>query len=601
MARDRRRRGSRQPRVDDLFYDNPPTPGEEEAADATEASDGAETGQDAGTVGTGAEPGHPETAPVGSESASGGGYAARGDRDLPGSSDGTYAGGPSSARPRTGAAVRWARAVVVAGAVAGLVYAAGGVGTLDLATALGTAEPAPTAPTQVAGLAVVTDSSVGCPGPGFFGLDDPSVAEPHQGVGVYAGTAPAEALPEGVEATGTGELRLVGTPEGDSRTTTRRGEVVRISAYDARWARVTADGSLAAGLGASQLGYSFEEQRWGLTTAVCGPARDDHWLVAGGAQPGRAERLVLTNPTGNPVTVSAEVLGAAGPVEVVGGSGIVVPPGGRHVLLLDALAPGEKRPVVHLSTTGGPVVAALADRWLEGTLDRGTEVTTPTAAPGTQLLIPAVPAPRPGTADTATVRVAVPGTEAAVVQLRALTADGPVRLEQGVANVEPGSVVDVEVSDLPEGTQGVEVAADTPVVAAAHAERRDEPEGIGEMAWVPAVTPSSDLIGAPLANRGEADLGRTLSMASLEGARVEVVTVRGERVVTSELEVAAASNRTVPVGPGVESVWVRPVEGSVSTAVITTLEHPRGTQIAGLPLPEAPVTRQLRSIAPWLP
>src|SRR5699024_2841275 len=126
-----------------------------------------------------------------------------------------------------------------------------------------------------------------------------------------------------------------------------------------------------------------------------------------------------------------------------GGSGIVVPPSGRQVVLLDAMAPGEAQPVVHVTTTGGPVVAALGDRWLEGTIDRGAEVTTPAAPPATSLVIPAVPAPRPETADGATVRVAAPGQEAAVVQLRALTADGPVRLEQGVNTVEPGAVLDV--------------------------------------------------------------------------------------------------------------------------------------------------------------
>lgn len=568
MSRYRRRPRAGSPRVDDLFYGNPTPPT-----------------QDSTTAG--------ETRVESGDSASDPAEESEQVRPAP----------PSRRRQRVGAAGRWGRALLIAAVGAGLVYAAGAgaVGTVDLASLLNRPEPGTSAATQQSGVAVVSDRSLACPGPGLVGLENPEVEEPPQLVRAYAGSAPGGALPEGLDVAESGEVGLSGTQDGETAVGTDRGHPVSIALAEGRWARAQASGGLAAGFAASQLSYSFAEQQWGLSTAVCGSAAEEAWLLAGGGQPGRTERLILINPTGNPVTVTAEVFGASGPVGAAGGSDIVVPAGGRQVVLVDALAPGEEHPVLHISSSGGPVVASLADRWLEGTLDRGNEHTTPTAAPDTELLIPAVPSPRPKTADSATVRVAVPGTETTVVQLRALTADGPVRLEQGVSTIEAQSVVDLDVSDLPAGTQAIEVSADLPVVAAAQVERRDRAEGIGDLGWIPAVAPSSELVGAPLGDRGATPLVRVLSIASLTGAHVEVITVTDGTVESRELEVPAAANRTVKLTGRTDSAWVRPIEGAVSTAVVSTIGHQSGTQVAGLPLPPTPLTHEIRAITPWRP
>lgn len=627
MARQRkRRRGQTEPgtdpKVDDLFYDQPATAGAEpdQGADSGRGepdqagdSDRGEPDRPGQRPGEQSPDGPPSSGevsePVGDPDdsqepeTSEHGYAARGDRDDAG---GASAARTSRRRDGTRALGRWARTVALTGVAAGLVWVAGsgGVGTLDLASALDR-EPAGTADalgaSQPAGRAVLSERTVGCVGPGLVGLDDPSVTEPDQGVVVHAGSAPAQALPEEVPETGAQDIALAGSPEGGSSRVTARDEVATLPIDGAHWARVTAQGPLAAGLAGSQLGYSFEAEQWGLATAACTPAQDDQWFIAGGDEAGRVERLILANPTGNPVTVRVDMLGAQGPVDMVGGSGIVVAPGSRQVVLLDALAPGETRPVVHVTSVGGPVVAALGDRWLEGTVDRGSEVTTVTAAPAEHLLIPAVPGPRADTADTAAVRVGVPGEEGAVVQLRALTQDGPVRLEQGVVAIEPGAVVDIDVADLPEGTHAIEVSADAAVVAAGQVERRQSADDVGDRAWVPAVEPVGDLAGAPLATSGDGAMQGELSVSSLEGARVAVVIEAGGTVETTEVDIPAAAHRAIDLPAQTEGVWVRPLEGEVSAAVVTTLEHGLGTQIAGMPLPQAPLTREVRAIAPALP
>lgn len=589
----RKRRAAKGPRVDDLFYDNP-TP-EEPVADAD--------GQDADGARPGAgEPGSQEPGPSEQQAPETDvehRYAARADREP---ADGVTA---LPGRQRTGLATtgRWGRAAAVVAVAGMLVYGAGTgvVGELDLARALDLEVPVSGGGATGAGLAIVSDATMACPGPGLVGLDDPTVTEPDQGVVVRAGSAPAEAVGQALVTSGAGRLTLTGTPDGESDSVTTRSDVATVNLDGALWARGVAEGSLAAGLTGSQLGYSFQEQQWGLATAACGEARDDIWLVGGGDEPGRVERIILANPTGNPVTVGVEVLGADGPVDVVGGSGIVVAPGGRQVLLLDALAPGEARPVVHVTTTGGPVHAALGDRWLEGTLDRGTEVTTAAAAPATELVIPAVAAPRRDTADSAFVRVAVPGSETAVVELRGLTPDGPVRLEQGVVTVSGGSVVDVDVSDLPRGTHAIEVAADTPVVAAAHVEWRDEAEGVADLAWSPATIPSTDLQGAHLATSGDGAIKGRLNITSLEGATVEVVMLVDGAVQTREVTVPAASSQTIAFPELTEGAWVRTEEGTAASAVVFRLEHALGTQVAGLSLPTVPLTREVRATQPWRP
>ena len=604
MARYGKRRRPPQPRVDDLFYDNPdaedPT-AEDPTAEDTSAGDvaGAGRGSDGDDDHEGGSSGG--ATPVGGATPD----AAATPADDADTAEDDGAGVVARRSRRRGAAGRWTRALLVAAVAGGLTYGAGSgeVGGIDLATALDRSPTPPVATPQQAGPALITQASLGCVGPGLVGLDDPSVAETEQEVSAYAAAAPAESLEEGVSAgeAQVGTISVVATPEGAREEVAERASVATISVVGANWARVTATGPLAAGLSGSQVSLSLVEQERGLSTAACWHAQDDTWLLAGGGEPGRVERLLLINPTGNPITADVEVLGVDGPVEAAGGRGLVVGAGDRKVVLLDALAPGEERPVLHVTTTGGPVIAAVGDRWLEGTLDRGLELTTPAAAPAASLVIPAVPAPRAESADSVTLRVAVPGTEEAVVQLRALTTEGPVRVANDVTNVGAGSVTDIDLGDLPEGTHAIEVVADTPVVAAAHVERRNEEDGVAELAWIPAVAPSSELVGAPLPYPDRTSLKRELTLASLEGARVEITTVTEGGADTQTMEVPAAGSVSVPVDAEGSSIWVRTLEGSTSGALLTQHEDDLGVLIAGMPLPEAPVTRAVRTVAPWLP
>ena len=236
------------------------------------------------------------------------------------------AGGHPMTRPvlaRSGAALRsvnWAgvaRVVLVGASVAAVVQVAStqSVG-LDLAAAVGDDD------TPVTSTALTTRVSQVCPGAELSGIAGlPDVAVPAT---VTAVTGPAELLPAAAPAGGSlvvsvhdeEVLSIDGRPRSGTETLPQKGPV-----------RVSADAGLAPAVAAAQEWRLDTKELRGLASAPCGPGSTDQWLLAGGAGPGRQERLVLSNPGANPVTAAVAVHGGAGPL----GEPMVqtVPPGGR--------------------------------------------------------------------------------------------------------------------------------------------------------------------------------------------------------------------------------------------------------------------------------
>lgn len=514
----------------------------------------------------------------------------------------TAGASPAGGRRRRGVALRVLVFLLLGGVVAGLVLGAGRLpGGLALSDYLGPAEPEP-AETVVADPRI-TESVLSCPGPEQVGLDDPTVEEQRMVVRAQAVAAPDEALPEDFDAGTDGEITLDPVPDGESIEESDRGTVLAQDLESAVGARVSATGDLAAGAAGAQWHLSRASERRGLTAAPCVPATTESWLLAGGDEPGRVERIVLVNPGANPVTVRVQVFGGEGELPAPGGQGIVVPPGGRHVLLLDALASGEATPAIRVTSTGGPVAAALGDRWLEGTLDRGLELTVPAAAPAQDMVIPAVPMPNDLVAGSAQLRVVVPGENDAIVQVRALTEDGPTRIEHDVTVVDAGTVTDIDISDLPAGTQALQVTSDVPVTAAARVERREREDFPSEMAWVPATEPVEQLAGGPVFHHDTVAVRTQLVLAAIEPAEVEVVTVDAEGEASNEsVAVPEAGNATVRVPEEATSIWVRPVSGTAHAALVAfDVDAAGGTMLAGLPLQDLPLTRDLIDVLPWRP
>lgn len=481
-------------------------------------------------------------------------------------------------------------------------------------------------------------ASLTCVGPEAQGLADPTVEEVPMPVEVGAARAPQDVLAEVADLDRqAGVLRLDPIPaiadESVSPVVTSDPEQpALISITEAQGMQVSAEGTAAAGLVATQWHRGEAEFARGLTVAPCLPAATESWLIAGGGDTGRLERLVLMNPSTDPITVDVTVHGVSGVLPSTGGSGVVVPGEGRVVMLVDAIAAGEASPALHLRSSGGPVVAALGDRWLEGSIDRGLELSVPAAAPDLRQIVPVVSSDAVTDLMMQQLRVVVPGDVEAIVQVRALTPEGPVRVANDVTRIGAGAVADIDISDLPEGASAVEVTSDVSITAASVAQVRtpvadpalEDPETdpadedgepadvdpaelepaeeVSELIWLPAASGISTLSGAVLPQDAEEPLTSSVLLASVDGAQVELTTIEaaGEPS-TQQVEMPAAGSVRVDVGQA-QQVWIRPVSGEVHGAVVISApDAAGGAMVAGLPLAETPVSREVLPVAPALP
>lgn len=473
--------------------------------------------------------------------------------------------------------------------------------------ATGADRPAAPVGRQTTATAPVTSTVLVCPGPEQQGLSEPAVAEQVQQVTVTARSSPLAALPAEVAAQlgpraagASGELMVVPTGVTPAAGVSSRGSDAEVVLEGAQGALVRARGPLAAGVAATQVHLSLQEQKRGLEVTPCLPPAQESWLLAGGGQAGRLERLVLLNPGTDPVTATITVLDRDRAVDPLEGADVVVPGGGRMVRLIDSGAERGSAPAVRVSTADGPIAAFLADRWLQGSTDRGLELTTPTAPPATRQVIPGVM--RAVGSDTPTrVRVAVPGAEQAVVQIRALTRQGPVRLQQDVTLVPGGRTQDIEVSDLPPGLHGLEVSSDVDVVVAASAQTEPGAAGAG-LAWSPATPPLHGLAGLVLDEPSPEQTDRVLQLAAVQPAAAEVVVVDDDGSVRRRrIELTGQETSEVEFAQSSRDVWVRPLDGQVHAAVVWELTDPGGDLLAVAPLPGLPLLRPVTSVEPVLP
>lgn len=329
-------------------------------------------------------------------------------------------------------------------------------------------------------LVPLRSAALHCPGPETEGLAGvPAVAGGT--TTVYAAAAPAAALDQVMVVEGAGLMSVSATSaEQPLAQTSTRGAVVSTALAGPVAGEVAGSGSLAAGLAALQTWTRLDSDDRGLVATPCLAPTSEAWLVAGGGEPTRRERLVIANPGGNAATVDVTVFGVGGAIAAQGSSRLAVPPRGRSVVLLDAIAGGEVSPVVHVVASGGLVTAVIEDSWIDGAVGRGRDDAAPSAPPATDQVIPGVVVDGPGL-----LRVFVPGTSEAIVQARLLTPAGPTALPtNAVTRVPGGAVRDISLEGVTPGTYAVQLTSDHPIVAAALTHRRPDaaaPSDLGSL------------------------------------------------------------------------------------------------------------------------
>ncbi|MEY9951150.1 DUF5719 family protein [Leifsonia sp. EB34] len=215
----------------------------------------------------------------------------------------------------------------------------------------------------------------------------------------------------------------------------------------------------------------------GLAAASCDEAAADSWLVAGATTLGQTSLVLLSNPTSVDATANLDIYTETGRVAAPGATGIVVPAGAQKVVPLAGLAPSATSPVVHVTTTGGAVVATMQQSWEQGIEPRGVELAGPTGAPSrvqtisgvTITSLAAVTAAQSAEAvsvEFPTVRVFVPGTQDAQITIGAVGEAGTAAGNSYAQTVKAGNVAEIPLDHLKDGNFDVTVRSNVPVVAA---------------------------------------------------------------------------------------------------------------------------------------
>jgi len=468
-------------------------------------------------------------------------------------------------------------AAVIGGLVAGSAQLPN---RLELAPMAASAPTGPLSPSS----SPVTQLLFGCPGPETEGVSGlPAV--PGEVTSIRAATAPTEAIQGIASAPNPGAVTVRSSASDVAlATTATRGAVVSGDVSGAVAAEVSATGSLAVGVAALQTGVRREGDERGLQASACQTPSSQVWLLAGGGAATRRERLVVANAGANSVTVDIQVHGSSGPIASVNGARVAVPPHGRVGVLVDAIAPGEATPAVHVTATGGLITALLEDSWIDGATGRGRDDVGPANGPATEQVIPAAYLTGVGR-----LRIVVPGTDEAVVQSRALSPNGAVPLPADqVVRIPGGSVRDIDLSGVEPGAYALQVRADRPIVASVVVERRTADAPQSDLAWVPATAAIPVLAGTPLPAGTAARLllvGTAVSWA----ATVYVVGPSGA-VTSIPAQGVADSSWTVDLPSGASAVWVRPSSGTVRAGLSAEIADPAGPLVTVVGINPAPLS-----------
>lgn len=356
----------------------------------------------------------------------------------------------------------------------------------------------------------------------------------------------------------------------------------------------------------------------GFVATACRPAGTGAWFAAGATTTGRVQVLLLTNASRVPASVTTAVWTERGPAESTGGT-VQVPARSTRAVSVAALAPGAAAIALHVTSTGGLVTASVEQRVVRGLESGGVDLVGATTDPAAVQVIPGVrvlhgaaivaASAEQDSGDLApVVRVLVPGRSGADVRVTAVGADGVAGGAAVGRHLAGGTVTDLPLGGLTDGTFTVTVRSTRPLVAAVRTAVIDAAasgatdgatgttgDGAAETPAVPTTgsTRGIDLawfVAAPVlhgSTRAAVPDGPAARLTLTNGtARAAHVALRGST--TTAVDVPAGRTVTVPVAHGVVTLTgTGGLRGALSWAGSGAL--------AGLPLlPSASAARPVR-------
>ncbi|QCR43876.1 hypothetical protein C1N91_10360 [Curtobacterium sp. SGAir0471] len=284
----------------------------------------------------------------------------------------------------------------------------------------------------------------------------------------------------------------------------------------------------------------------GFGAASCDDPGQSTWLVGGSTETGRTSLVTLSNPTDVNATVDLDVYDASGTVQAPGTTGIVVAPNTQKVVPLSGFVSDQGSTVVHVTSSGGQIVAHMQESIVRTLTPGGYDVVSGGAAPSRTQVIPAVvlrgaeEAQRgDDTEDAAPVlRLFVPGDRAARVTVGITTADGGGSTVNATA--EPGVVTDVALDDFPDGRYSFTVTSTEPLVAGARTTKPTD-DGRTDLGWFASAEPLGDRVVTAVAPGG----GARMNLVNPTRSDATVTITSGDR--EQEVDVASGSTATVQV------------------------------------------------------
>ena len=339
---------------------------------------------------------------------------------------------------------------------------------------------------------------------------------------------------------------------------------------------VRGTGSLAQGLSAQFLTRTPLGPGRSLAAGQCAAPGGEFWFVGGGANPGRATTLLLTNVDTAPATVDVTAYGAKGPVSAEPGQGVLVAPGKQVALPVDSLIPGEPSTAIHVVARSGRFSASMFDAQATGLTPGGADWVPLSINPATSLVVPAI-AGDVGAART--VSLLVPGPTNAVVRIGIATGRGLlVPTGYDALEVPAGQLVTLKLSAVANpGPFGLVVTSDQPLVAGVRVVRGTKAQlpDFAYAAGSAAVTTPMVLTAVAASSNTKATLQLTAGSGGAASVLVTIIPATGAPIPTV---VKVPENRTVVVqlGPGLSApgtIELTPVGGSMPVYAGVTLKQ----------------------------
>lgn len=289
----------------------------------------------------------------------------------------------------------------------------------------------------------------------------------------------------------------------------------------------------------------------GIAAAPCQPVAAEQWLVGGESEAGASAELQLNNPSDTAAAVRIDLWGAAGPIDVVGTTSVLVPPETQRSVLLEGLAPGESRLAVRVKSTGARIGAVIQDVRTLGLHAAGVDYVTPSAAPAEKLTFPGV---QIEDSDTSFLRLLAPGTEPGEVDVRLLGSAGeiaPADLRQ--IQIPGGSVSEISLSGIPAGIYTAVVEATVPVTGSAFV-ATDVEGAERDFAWMPGANPEEvSFFALPHDFQQGPGLGLERHLVVYSESEDALVTIKvltgsGEQTTVEQVFIGAGTSRnfTIP-------------------------------------------------------